>query len=284
MRIRTIKPEFFEDEDLAELSPYARLLFIGTWLLADKNGVFEDRPRLIAAKIFPYSSGETPDVSRLLHELSQGGFILGYDVDGRKYYHIPGFAKHQRITGKEAQNDGRYPLPPKDLGKKKQKGNNGEAPEKQPGSQEREREREQGKGKEPPLTPPAGGVYSDSFEKWWKIYPRKIGKDAAYKKWKTIGKEGRVSADKIISAIEAQVKARHFRGRGTDQDKDFIPLPATWLNQGRWNDDVKPQVESHVQVEPEEFRGWLKDNYPNVDQDIPWSAVPVEVKTAFRNR
>ena len=71
MRIRTIKPEFFEDERLAALPPHARLLFIAWWMLADCNGVLENRPRLIQVKVFPYETGGKADVSQLLPMLFQ---------------------------------------------------------------------------------------------------------------------------------------------------------------------------------------------------------------------
>jgi len=148
-RIRTIKPEFFEDEALAKLTAHERLLFIGTWLLADKNGVLEYRPEWIKAKVFPYENGETVDVSRMLPRLVSGGYLVRYRVDGREYLAVRNFSKHQRITGKEAQGEGRYPLPPDDICKEHQPGNAGEAPEKHPDAQEQGTgNREQGTGNE----------------------------------------------------------------------------------------------------------------------------------------
>ena len=52
-RIRSIKPEFFLDEELAELSPLTRLLFVGLWTLADCEGRLEDRPKRIRAQLHP---------------------------------------------------------------------------------------------------------------------------------------------------------------------------------------------------------------------------------------
>ena len=49
-RIRTIKPEFFTDEDLGELSPAVRLLFIGMWTEADKAGRLKDKPKTLKAR------------------------------------------------------------------------------------------------------------------------------------------------------------------------------------------------------------------------------------------
>jgi hypothetical protein len=138
MRIRTIKPEFFEDEGLAKLSPHHRLLFIGCWLLADRNGVFEYRPEWIKAKIFPYETGETTDVSRMLPDLVLGNYLSAYIVSGKKYLQVRNFLKHQRITGKEAESGGRYPqvTDTNALMIENHPGNNGETPGKHPGAQE----------------------------------------------------------------------------------------------------------------------------------------------------
>lgn len=135
-RIRTIKPEFFEDEGLAKLPPHDRLMFIGTWLLADKNGVLEYRPDWIKAKIFPYEHGETTDVSLVLPRLVSGRYLVHYEVDGKEYLAVRNFGKHQRITGKEAEGVGRYPLPINELSDGKHPGNIQEASGKHPGAQE----------------------------------------------------------------------------------------------------------------------------------------------------
>ena len=108
MRIRSIKPEFFKHEDMAELEPYARLLFIGLWCLADANGVIEDRPKRIAIEVFPYNF---TDVSPLLHQLHEADFIIRYSVAGKDYIQVPSFREHQRLSGKEAQSTGLYPIP-----------------------------------------------------------------------------------------------------------------------------------------------------------------------------
>jgi len=166
MRIRSIKPEFFEDEELAELTPHARLFFIGTWMMADKNGVLENRPKLLQARIFPYESGATADVSRLIPTLVSGGYLASFDADGKSYLWIPTFHRHQRITGKEAQGGGRYPEPPNDLQPVKQRGNNGETSEKHPGAQEQGAgNREQGTGSRVRFTAPTASEvreYMDS--------------------------------------------------------------------------------------------------------------------------
>ena len=93
MRARNIKPGFYKNEDLAECSLEARLLFPGLWMLADRMGRLEYRPKKIKGEIFPF---DNIDVAMLLEELSQWGLIKIYDAGGKKYIWIPNFLNHQQ--------------------------------------------------------------------------------------------------------------------------------------------------------------------------------------------
>lgn len=106
-RIRTIKPEFFLHEGLADLSPLHRLFFIGLWTLADKEGRLEDRPRRIKAALLPW---EDCDVDGLLDGLLAAGFVRRYEVNGVACIAIPSFRRHQRPHPKETASV--LPAPP----------------------------------------------------------------------------------------------------------------------------------------------------------------------------
>ena len=54
MRTRDIKPGFYLNEDLAECSCWARLIFPALWMLADREGRLEYPPKRIKAEILPY--------------------------------------------------------------------------------------------------------------------------------------------------------------------------------------------------------------------------------------
>jgi 5-methylcytosine-specific restriction endonuclease McrA len=97
-RIRNIKPEFFDDEDLARTSRGARLLFVGLWVLADREGRFGWRPAWIKMHVFPYDQDLA--VEPLLEELVAGEFIVRYAVNGRIYGHVPTWRRHQ-IPGRD---------------------------------------------------------------------------------------------------------------------------------------------------------------------------------------
>lgn len=103
-RARNIKPGFFKNEELGTLTREARLLFIGLWTLADRNGRLEDRPARITAEVFPYDRDiKIGDVDTWLQMLadSSEGFIVRYVVGKTKYLQITNFAKHQSPHVKE---------------------------------------------------------------------------------------------------------------------------------------------------------------------------------------
>lgn len=95
-RKRMIDPQFFLDEELAALTPHARLLYIGLWTIADDtNATLPDRPKWIKAQVFPY---EDMDIEGVLDELSTSTHIRLFTAsDDHKYWFLPSFHKYQRI-------------------------------------------------------------------------------------------------------------------------------------------------------------------------------------------
>jgi len=74
-------------------------------------------------------------------------------------------------------------------------------------------------------------IYSDDFLNFYNLYPRKIGKLGAYKKWETIIKK--VDKNKIITGLKNQIDAKMF-----DKEMKFIKHPEVWLNKGCWDDEI----------------------------------------------
>ena len=103
MRSRNIKPAFFMNADLADMPPHARLLYIGLWCMADREGRLEDRARRIRAEVFPYELEVNCD--ELLAQLAKLGFIVRYQIDDGSYIYIPSFLKHQTPHHKEAASE-----------------------------------------------------------------------------------------------------------------------------------------------------------------------------------
>jgi hypothetical protein len=79
-------------------------------------------------------------------------------------------------------------------------------------------------------SPPAGGAAA--FAEWYMAYPRKVGKEAARKAY-----------DRVVRKVAPAVllaAARKYSADPNLPEKQFIPHPATWLNQGRWEDEPLP--------------------------------------------
>lgn len=101
-RARNIKPAFFINEDLIELPFEARLLFIGLWTLADREGRLENRPKKIKMSLFP---ADEINVIEQLSNISNLGFIECYNVCDTNIIQIVNFAKHQNPHGLEKDSE-----------------------------------------------------------------------------------------------------------------------------------------------------------------------------------
>lgn len=97
-RIRTIKPDFFSSEQVVSVSFPARLLFQGLWVFGDDEGRGKASAVELKAKVFPADSLSAGKVEDLLQELVRVKLVELYEVDGVRYWRVPGFAHHQRIN------------------------------------------------------------------------------------------------------------------------------------------------------------------------------------------
>ena len=102
-RIRTIKPEFFDSPHTAKASAVARLAYIGAWCWADDTGRGTFNPKELEGFIFPnddiatLSRGEFTDFGGVWRQVAATFGLIVYEVDGRSYYQIPSWDKHQRV-------------------------------------------------------------------------------------------------------------------------------------------------------------------------------------------
>ncbi|MDQ1962769.1 hypothetical protein NUU80_16155 [Cronobacter sakazakii] len=101
-RSRNIKPGFFTNDELAECSPLARLLFAGLWTIADKEGRLDDRPKKVKALVLPF---DNVDCDELLQQLHDRKFIQRYQVQDGAYIQITNWKKHQNPHCKEAPSE-----------------------------------------------------------------------------------------------------------------------------------------------------------------------------------
>lgn len=297
-RARNIKPGFFDNEILGELPALTRLLFIGLWCLADREGRLQDRPKRIKKELLGYDDVTADDVDTMLQQLNDNGFIQRYEIAGEQYIQVTNFLKHQNPHCKEQASV--IPAPDgEDMGlgvvaithvkgrtetaensqdprtyqtEKEQENvktpdmhsaNTVQAQEKhgscpadslipdslipdsknhtvvaeQPtGAKEQEDiddEEETKPAKKQQQSPDwktAKTPLEKSFCMFWDAFPavRKRAKPACWRKWKTI-KPDDAMVKQILHAIEVCKQS-------SDWKRGYVPMPLTWLNQGRWED------------------------------------------------
>jgi len=89
--------------------------------------------------------------------------------------------------------------------------------------------------------------YTEKFLEFWEMYPKKVGKKAAWRAWKKVG-----SLDLMHSELRGRIFESVFKHKKTDQWKkdggQFIPHPATFLNQARWEDEISEKKERPSEV------------------------------------
>ena len=101
-RARNIKPGLFTNEVLVDLPAFDRLLFIGLWCLADREGRLEDRVKRIKMELFPC---DNYDIDAGLNNLAGAGFISRYSYDGHSIVEVVNFTKHQSPHATEKDSD-----------------------------------------------------------------------------------------------------------------------------------------------------------------------------------
>lgn len=76
------------------------------------------------------------------------------------------------------------------------------------------------------------------FEQFWAIYPRKVGKQKCRQIWKRL-KPSAELVEQIIKAVQAYKRTDQWK----EDNGKYIPHPATWLHQGRWEDEIDAKPE-----------------------------------------
>jgi hypothetical protein len=271
-RARNIKPGLMENELLADLSHGHRLLFIYLWMLADRDGRLEDRPKRIKGQAFPYD--DEMDIDGMLSDLANAGFILRYSTAEVRAIQVLNFAKHQ--TPHVREKAGTLPAPVLDQVEEVPSTNQGSAEHGQgsamasprspdsliedslipdsligdayqkplgvsdetPAEADCDQSRDQ-EGRQQAAKPVK--AYSDEFEAFWREYPRRhraSPKPEAWKKWQARLMAGVSPHDLITAATNYRLEQESFGKLGTE----YVKQPSTFLGAGEhWTPYVGAQ-------------------------------------------
>lgn len=252
-RIRSVKPEFFSDQDLAEELPGrdgrdARMLYVGLWGISDEHGRLRGDSRFIKGEIYPYDDDLTPaDIERLIDMLVATGRAVRYRVRSSVYLFLPKLDQHQRLEpdkvpsrlpGPDEGIELPAPMPPSgsraDLSARdSDESAPGRATPKDLALKQVAGSREQVAGSREHVRPARQNrAEADTcFDEFWATYPRREAKAAARKAWDKA--TTRASPEQIITAAAA------YRDLPT-RDPQYTKHPATWLNNDCWLDERPP--------------------------------------------
>ena len=216
-RYRRIKPEYWSDDKVIELTHSARLFFIGLWNFADDTGVHKNNPRQLKAEIFPaddISINDVQDILRLLYEQS----LIVYNED-QSLLRIKGFLNHQKID---------RPQPSKYV-----------FVEGQPGQFVEQSLNEQrtivnttklNKDKTVKINKD-GQKLQKAFDQLWIIYPKKQKKARCSRVFKALSKTNR---EACIRGVRRYIKYWELNGTSISH----VPLLSSFINDARWDDEL----------------------------------------------
>ena len=214
---RIIKESICSSEKLNQLSDFEFRLWVGLITYVDDAGRGDARPAIIKGRIFPLRERITSkEIESALNHMAVIGCIALYEVDGKPYLWFPTWKVHQRVRDCRPK----YPEPPE----------RGELPQVAADCGSRAREsnpiQSESESESNPNTSRAS-----AFDAFWSAYPKKVGKGAAEK---SFSKLSTALLPQMLSAIDTQKKSDQWK----KDNGQFIPNPATWLNQRRWEDEL----------------------------------------------
>jgi hypothetical protein len=105
----------------------------------------------------------------------------------------------------------------------------------------------------------SNGSCEEAFLAFYSLYPKKVGKEDAYKAFKKISPDEDLLRKMMVSLKEQSQSVKWLEEGGR-----FIPYPATWLNGKRWEDEV---AASPDQVSPE-MKKWYEEKAKRISEQM----------------
>ena len=241
LRNRWTKATFWTDGALLRWERDKRFFYKSLWACAEDSCCIEDDMFEVKMTAWPSPHDADMTVERMeawRDEFIEDGKLIPYTngEPGRRYLYLPDMAKHEMPRNPQRPD---LPLPEWVTYEVKGVGRDARVKYEHTFSGIRRPTVETASGNRntsPVLSCPvlkkdtsSSKPDDDAFDEFWKHYPRKVGKKAARKKFSIAIRDADPST--IISAL----KAYPF---DTRDGLRYVPHPATWLNQGRWEDDI----------------------------------------------
>ena len=219
---RVIKESICDSERINQLSPLEEITFYRLLVNADDYGCFDAREMVVKSRLFPLKEIKPAEVKKLLVRLAEVGLIRLYTVSGKSYLQVNKWSEHQRLrvsrhkypTPDDADECGSLPQVAASCGEKSLESEI---------ESESESESESEKRK----------AHERRFNEFWTAYPRKVSKPAARKAFDKVKPD-----DDLLKTMLTAIAKQKLSDQWTKDNGQYIPHPATWLNNQRWLDEL----------------------------------------------
>ena len=282
---RLIRESWCASETIDRLTPFEETVFARMIVNCDDFGRMDGRSSVVCSRLFvTRRSIREKTVMAAVRRLEEEGLILCYEVEGRPYIQMQGWGKHQRIRNQrskfpappdpEQAKKGEvtaYELPPReqtaaaDCGQLPSIAANGGLypiqsnpnpdsdtnPDPKPDLNPKENLSLQSNPTESNPIQPNGelpelhseqqiGRARENFQAFWRAYPKKVNKQWA---WEAYLQSGAAQLDQqmLLNALRDQKKSENWR----KEAGRYIPKPADWLLDGRWEELVLPPYQGY---------------------------------------
>lgn len=239
---RFIHPRLGHSEKVNTLTDLEFRVWVQYMLSADDFGVMRFSPVAVQADNDALHAKSTRSIQKCLERLVEVRLLVEYEHQGRKYLCQLDWHTWQRFNLPSRTIN---PAPPANILERCDKGTAGLFLDHHPDFAEH-----QYKGVDAASTDgvdvttdahqhtanglrqSANGSLRERFADFWRCYPKKVGKDAALKVWEKL----KPSAD-LLAQMLAVLAWQKQQEAWVKDGGQFVPHPATWLNQGRWQDE-----------------------------------------------
>lgn len=197
---------------------YRRLMSV-----VDDFGRYYANPALLRAALYPLKldAVREANIERLTSACEKARLVVSYEVSGKRYLQLLDFKQQKRAESSK------YPEPPSECIASAMQPDSGCVADAQqpPASEPYSYAETKAKTK-------AKAARDGRFDSFWSAYPNKVGKEKARESFAKALKL--TDLQTILSAVERQ----KTWPRWTKDGGTYVPNPATWLNQGRWQDEL----------------------------------------------